>query len=305
MVKYLSSCFSIGKALFSRGQHLAGVAEVGVGQRLRAEDVHRRHRQQRRADAVAAHVEQVDGEVVGVEPVVAERVAAQVRRGDEAPVDPDRALGQRRRQQRRDVLRRLRHLVGEVLLALGQLAVRLVALQQGDVALRVVADPGDQFELVGQLDEVVVGPDGERLGLDGRLLLAGQHDQRHLARRLVGPEELHQRQAVDLRHDEVLQDDRRADRVGRLAMACVGSWQKWKWMSGSAASIRRTASPTMAWSSTSRTVTGCSAAAGASAGRRCSSGLRGGGRSCGLLAAGRAARRGTSRCPGGRRAARL
>ena len=49
--------------------------------------------------------------------------------------------------------------------------------------------------------------------------------------------------------------------VGRtvlaVASACVGSLQWWNSMSDSAASIRRTASPMIAWSSTSRTVMRC------------------------------------------------
>ena len=73
-----------------RGEHLAGLAEVGLGQRLRPQRVHGRDREQGRADAVAADVQQVEGEMVVVEPVVAERIAAQLGRGDEPPVGPDR-----------------------------------------------------------------------------------------------------------------------------------------------------------------------------------------------------------------------
>ena len=113
--------------------------------------------------------------MVGVEPVVAEHVAAELGRGHEPPVDVDRA-GQLLGQQRLDVAGGLADLLGQLALALRQPAVRLVAFEQVDVAARVVADAGDQLELVGQLDQVVVGPEGERLGLDGRLLLAGQHD---------------------------------------------------------------------------------------------------------------------------------
>ena len=72
------------------GEDLAGLAEVGLGQRLRPQGVQGRDREQGGADAVAADVEQVEGEVVVVEPVVAERVAAQVGGGDEPPVGPDR-----------------------------------------------------------------------------------------------------------------------------------------------------------------------------------------------------------------------
>ena len=109
---------------------------------------------------------------------------------------------------------RLLHLVGQPLLALQQRLVGLVALEQVDVALGVIADPGQELEPVGKLDDVVVGPQGERLGLDGRLLLGREHDQRGLAGRLVGPEHLDQGQAVDLGHDQVLEDHRGLDPVG-------------------------------------------------------------------------------------------
>src|SRR5262249_1984627 len=44
-----------------------------------------------------------------------------------------------------------------------------------------------------------------------------------------------------------------------VSIALVGSWQKWNSMSGSPAATWRTAWPTMAWSSISKTVTGRSA----------------------------------------------
>ena len=57
-------------------QHLAGVAEVGVGQRLRPQHVQGRNREQRGAHAVAAHIQQIDGKMVVVEPMIPKRIAA-------------------------------------------------------------------------------------------------------------------------------------------------------------------------------------------------------------------------------------
>ncbi len=105
------------------------------------------------------------------------------------------------------------HLVGQPSLALEQRLVGLVALEQVDVALGVIADPRQQLEPVGKLDDVVVGPQRECLGLDGRLLLGREHDQRRLAGRLVGTELLDQGQAVDIGHDQVLKNHRGLDPV--------------------------------------------------------------------------------------------
>ena len=73
--------------LIERGEHLPGPAEIGPRQGLRAQRVGDRHRQDGSAHAMAADVDQVEREVLGVDPVVAERIAAQLGRGNEAPVD--------------------------------------------------------------------------------------------------------------------------------------------------------------------------------------------------------------------------
>ena len=79
----------------------------------------------------------------------------------------------------------------------------------------MVADAGNQFDPVGKLDQVIVGPQGEGLGLDHRLFLARQDDQRDLPRPWVGPQEFDQLQTIDVRHDQVLENDRGLDGVGR------------------------------------------------------------------------------------------
>ncbi len=86
-------CWSIWNARLTRGEDLAWITEIGLqGSDCGAECVQGGDGQQRRTDAVTADVEQVEGEVLVVEPVVTERVAAQVGGGDESPVGPDRSF---------------------------------------------------------------------------------------------------------------------------------------------------------------------------------------------------------------------
>ncbi len=66
-----------GKMLVEGREHRAGIAEVGSGQRLRTQHVRHRDGKQGGANPVPGDVDEVDGQAVLVEPVVAERVAAQ------------------------------------------------------------------------------------------------------------------------------------------------------------------------------------------------------------------------------------
>ena len=56
----------------------------------------------------------------------------------------------------------------ELLLAFAQRPVGGIALQQVQVGLRVITNPGDQLDLVGQLDQVIVGAEGKGLAFDLR-----------------------------------------------------------------------------------------------------------------------------------------
>ncbi|MND72964.1 hypothetical protein D3C80_645260 [compost metagenome] len=110
----------------------------------------------------------------------------------------------------------LQHQVGieQLLLADAQGAVGLVALQQGQVGARVVADARHQFDGVRQLDQVVVGPGGKRRALDQRVFLGRQDDDRDVLGRRVVAVLTHQGQPVQARHDQVLQDHRGLDAHG-------------------------------------------------------------------------------------------
>ncbi len=68
-----------------------GIKKIDVGQRSRADDVDGGHGEQGGADTVAADIEQVDGEMGVVDPVVAEGVAAELGGGIVCPDDPKAA----------------------------------------------------------------------------------------------------------------------------------------------------------------------------------------------------------------------
>ena len=78
----------------------------------------------------------------------------------------------------------------------------------------MVADARHQLDPVGQLDEVVVGPKCERLGLDRRLLLRRQDDDREILEAFVGAHPAKHLETVDVGHHEVEEDDRRTDLGG-------------------------------------------------------------------------------------------
>ena len=103
----------------------------------------------------------------------------------------------------------------------------------------------DEFDLIRQLDKVVVGAHGKCLGLDDRFLFRGQYDQRHVAGAGIRSQKLRQGQSVNFGHDQVLENHRGSDLVARR-IASVGLLQKWKRMSFSELSMRCTASPTIA-----------------------------------------------------------
>ena len=71
----------------------------------------------------------------------------------------------------------------------------------------MVAQAGEQLDLVRQLDQIVIGAVAECLGLGFRLLLGGEHDDWNITGGVVGAIELDQHQSIDIRHDQILQND--------------------------------------------------------------------------------------------------
>ena len=80
--------------------------------------------------------------------------------------------------------------------------------------LGVNSDPGDQFDGVRQLHEVVGRPARQQFGLLFRFRHGGEHDHRDLGRDGQIVEPPHHVQPVDVGHDEILQDHGRAKRLG-------------------------------------------------------------------------------------------
>jgi hypothetical protein len=69
---------------------------------------------------------------------------------------------------------------------------------QGQVGPPVAAGAGHQVDPAGQLDEVVVGAQGEGAGLDGRPPLAGEDEHRRVAGGGVGAAELDHRATLTM-----------------------------------------------------------------------------------------------------------
>ena len=114
------------------------------------------------------------------------------------------------------VTRRLRQFLRHQTFALGQAAKGLVSFQLRQITTRVITDTSDQFDGIGQFDEVIVGSQGEGLRLDDGFFLGGQDDHGNLACGLVDAEKLDQCQPIDIGHDQILQNDRRMHGVGRV-----------------------------------------------------------------------------------------
>jgi hypothetical protein len=90
----------------------------------------------RGADAVPGNVDEVDQHVAVVEATVAERVAAQLRRGLEVPVRADRARDDRGGQQRGDVVPRLRQVPRQFLGLLDFAAAAALVLEEAAADLQ-------------------------------------------------------------------------------------------------------------------------------------------------------------------------
>ena len=95
------------------------------------------------------------------------------------------------------------------LLALAQGAIGFVALQLRKIGGRVIADPRDQLDAVGKLDEVIIRAEAERVALYRGLLLGRQHDDRDRPCVGIGAILAHEVQPTHGRHHQILQDDGR------------------------------------------------------------------------------------------------
>ena len=101
-----------------------------------------------------------------------------------------------------------------MLLALAQGAIGGIALQEVHQRFGVITNAGDQLDLVGQFDQVVIGAHREGLAFDLRIFVRRKHDDRCIASRGVGAELANQSQAIDARHHQILENDRRLNLIG-------------------------------------------------------------------------------------------
>ena len=108
-----------------------------------------------------------------------------------------------------NVLGRLGQVVGHDPLAGEERLIRLVTLEQINITFGVITDSGEQFETVGKLDDIIIRAERERVSLDLGVFLGGQNDQGDFAGCSVFAKHLHEREAVDVGHHEVLEDQRR------------------------------------------------------------------------------------------------
>jgi hypothetical protein len=105
--------------------------------------------------------------------------------------------------------------VHQFLLAFAQGAIRFIALQLADVAAGVVTDARDQLDAVGELDQIIIGPGTERLALRRGIILDGEDEDGDVLRQRIIAQTPHQREAVQLRHDQVQQNDRGPQLMGQ------------------------------------------------------------------------------------------
>ena len=151
--------------------------------------------------------------MVVVEAVVAEGVAPQIGRGDEAPVGADSGQVARGGEERAHVAGGAGEVLGEHRATDSQLFEGQVPFEQGDVAPGVMAEAGDEFDPVGELHEIVVGPERERFGLHRRFLFRRQDDDRQFPEAFIGPQLAKDLKPVDLGHHQIEEDTGRG-RIG-------------------------------------------------------------------------------------------
>jgi len=180
---------------------------------------------------------------------VAEHVAAEVVRGFEDGRGADGA-GHRPRHEAP------RELVGDLGARLFELAIGLVALGLRPMAGRVVADARGQLDGVGELYDVIAGArrKGARLRRSNHGASSVKERTTTKMSRVAGDE------PIDAGMRRSFCNMTYCRSRAAVASACVGSRQTCSSRSGAPASMLRTVSPTIAWSSTRRTACAVTAA---------------------------------------------
>src|SRR5207249_619250 len=155
------------KRAAQRRQDLAWIAEIRAREGLGAQNVHDRDGEQGCADAVGTNIQQVNGEVIRVEPVIAEGIPAQLTGRNEAPVGVNFAR-QGRRQEGLYIGRRFGEFGGQMLLTLYQRTVSALLLVVEPFLFQRTADARAEQDRVEWLGQIILGA-----SLDA----AGQHFQ--------------------------------------------------------------------------------------------------------------------------------
>ena len=94
-----------------------------------------------------------------------------------------------------------------------QALMRVIALQQVDVASRMIAQAGNDFDAIREFYHVIVRAERKGFGFGGGFFVDRQHNQRHVASGLIRAEIAHERQPVYFRHDEILKNHRRRNLI--------------------------------------------------------------------------------------------
>src|ERR1700683_1105040 len=115
------------KGAVQAAHHGRRIVEIGSRENLVGESIEHADGQETRSDAMPADVQHVDSQMLLVEPMEAKSVAAQLRRWNKPPIDPDVRTRHWRRQQRLHIVGRLRDLVGQLTFAFRQIAECLAA----------------------------------------------------------------------------------------------------------------------------------------------------------------------------------
>jgi len=151
---------------------------------------------------VAADVEEVNGEVVAVDPMVAEGVAAEFGGRDVAPVDGI-GLGERLGDDRADVVGGLAQLGGEAVLRLLDGAQVLLLLVAEPLLFKAGSDARPQECRVEWLWQVILGALLDAAHDAVEFIERGDHDDRNVAQILVGLEGRERAVAVEHGHEHV------------------------------------------------------------------------------------------------------
>ena len=80
------------EGLIQRGQHLVGLSHVGAGKGAGANDIADGDGEQRGVQAVPGDVDEIEREVIVIDPMIADGIAAERGRRNVAPIDRDRSL---------------------------------------------------------------------------------------------------------------------------------------------------------------------------------------------------------------------